>query len=81
MISWLAGPWAKFKTALAIAGAVIVAIGIAFLRGRKAGVEHIQAEQQRKQDALQDEYDRIDAGPIDPGGAYDRLRQRSKGGR
>jgi hypothetical protein len=73
------GIWTKFKTALAIAGAVIVAIGIAFLKGRKAGVEHIQAEQQRKRDALQDEYDRIDAGPVDPGGAYDRLRKRSGG--
>jgi hypothetical protein len=79
MFKWLAGPWAKLQTALAIAGAVIVAIGIAFLKGRKAGVEHIQAEQQRKRDALQDEYDRIDAGPVDPGGAYDRLRKRSGG--
>lgn len=79
MFKWLAGPWAKLQAALAIAGAVIVAMGIAFLKGRKAGVEHIQAEQQRKRDALQDEYDRIDAGPIDPGGAYDRLRKRSDG--
>jgi hypothetical protein len=73
------GLWTKIQAGLAIAGAVIVAIGIAFLKGRKVGVEHIQAEQQRKRDALQDEYDRIDAGPIDPDGAYDRLRERSRG--
>jgi hypothetical protein len=71
--------WGKIKTALVIAGAVIVAIGIAFMRGRSAGVQHIEAEQQRKRDALQDEYNRIDAGPIDPDGAYDRLRGRSRG--
>ena len=73
------GLWTKFKAALAIAGAVVVAIGIAFLKGRRAGVEHIQAEQQRKRDALQQKYDRIDAGPIDPGGAYERMRKRAGG--
>lgn len=40
--------WGKIKAALAIAGAVIVAIGIAFLRGRKAGIDHIEAEQDRR---------------------------------
>ena len=73
--------WAKIKAGLAIAGAVLVAIGIALLKGRAEGIRHMEAEQQRKRDALQQEYDRIDAGPIDPGGAYDRLRKRSKGGR
>ena len=40
--------WGKLKAALAIAGAVIIAIGIAFLRGRKAGIDHIEAEQDRR---------------------------------
>ena len=39
------GLWAKIKVGLGIAGAVIIAIGIAFLKGRRAGVEHMQAEQ------------------------------------
>lgn len=37
--------WGKVKAALAIAGAVIIAIGLAFLKGRKAGIDHIEAEQ------------------------------------
>lgn len=37
--------WLKIKAALAIVGAVIVALGIAFIRGRKAGIDHIEAEQ------------------------------------
>lgn len=69
--------WGKLKAGLAIAGAVIIAIGIAVLKGRAEGKRYMEAEQQRKRDALQDEYDRIDAGPIDVGGAYDRLRKRS----
>jgi hypothetical protein len=64
----------KFKTFAALCGAFFVAVVIAFLKGRKAGVQHIEAEQQRKRDALQQEYDEIDAGPVDPTGSYDRLR-------
>lgn len=79
MISWLAGPWAKVQAGLAIAGAVIIAIGIALLKGRAEGKRYMEAEQQRKRDALQEEYDRIDAGPVDPRGAYQRLRKRSGG--
>jgi len=40
--------WGKLKAALAIVGAVIIAIGIAFLRGRKAGIDHIEAEHDRR---------------------------------
>ena len=74
-MSWLG----KVKTALAIAGAFIVALGIAVLKGRAEGRAFMEAEQQRKRDALQDEYDRIDAGPVDPGKSYDGLRERSRG--
>ena len=68
------GLWTKIKIGLGIAGAVIVAIGIAFLKGRRAGIEHIQAEQQRRRDNLQEHYDEIDRQTIDPAGSYDRLR-------
>lgn len=64
----------KLKTFAALCGAFFVAIAIAFLKGRKAGVAHMEAEQQRKRDALQQHYDEIDARPVDVGGAYDRLR-------
>lgn len=72
---------AKLKTFAALCGAFFVAVAIAFLRGRKAGVTHMEAEQQRKRDALQDHYDEIDSRPVDPSAAYDGLRQRPKGGR
>lgn len=81
MIGWLAGPWAKLQAALAIAGAVVVAVGIAFLRGRKAGEEHLQVEQQRKRDALQDHYNEIDARPTDHSAIAERMRQRARDGK
>lgn len=71
----------KLKTFAALCGAFFVALAIAFLKGRKAGVAHMESEQQRKRDALQQHYDEIDARPVDPGAAYDSLRERSKGGR
>jgi hypothetical protein len=37
--------WTKIKAgAIALAG-VIIAIGLVFLKGRKAGIDHIEAEQ------------------------------------
>lgn len=38
----------KFKVWFGIAGAVVIAIGIAFLRGRAAGIQHLEAEQARR---------------------------------
>lgn len=77
MPGWLVGPWAKVQAAMAIAGAVALAIGIAFLKGRRAGIEHIEAEQQKRRDNLQEHYDEIDRQGIDPAGSYDRLRRMS----
>lgn len=77
MISWFAGLGSKIQAGLAALGVILAAIGIAFFKGRKAGQEHIQKQQQRKRDELQAEYDKIDAGPIDPDGAYNRLRRLS----
>ncbi len=74
MISWFAGLGGKIQAGLAAAGVILAAIGIAFLKGRKAGQEHIQAEQQRKRDALAAEYDKIDANSPSVDGAYDHLR-------
>lgn len=79
MIGWFGGLGGKIQAGLAALGVILAAIGIAFLKGRKAGQEHIQQEQQRKRDALQEQYDKIDAGPSDPSGAYSRLRDRSRG--
>lgn len=87
-------PWWAWLLASAIAigavwrllgwqGALVAAAGflsaLSYGKGRAEGKAIIEAEQRRKRDALQEEYDRIDAGPADPGGAYDRLRKRSGG--
>jgi len=69
----------KLKTFAALCGAFFVAIAIAVLKGRAEGIRHMEVEQQRKRDALQDHYDEIDSRPVDPGGAYERLRKRSGG--
>lgn len=63
---------------LAAAGVVIAAIAIAWFKGRAEGVAYLDAKHRKERDALQDEYDAIDAGPVDPGAAYDRLRERGK---
>ena len=64
-----------WQGALAAAAGAIAALS--YGKGRAEGKSILEAEQRRKRDALQAEYDRIDAGPIDPGGAYDGLRKRS----
>jgi len=69
------GLWTKLKLGLGIAGAVIIAIGIAFLKGRAAGINHIEAEQAKRRDHLQEHYDEIDRQAIDPAGSYERLRR------
>ncbi len=38
----------KLKTFAALLGAFFVAVAIAFLRGRRAGIERIEAEQNRR---------------------------------
>jgi hypothetical protein len=65
----------KLKTVAALCGAFFIALGIAFLKGRGEGKRHIEAEQQRKRDALQTHYDQIDSGPVDVGSSYDSLRK------
>lgn len=69
--------WRLFgwQSALVAAAGFIAALG--YGKGRAEGKSIMEAEQQRKRDALQEEYDRIDAGPVDVGAAYQRLRKRS----
>ncbi|WP_035102585.1 hypothetical protein [Devosia sp. LC5] len=64
--------WGKIKAGLAIAGAIIFAIGVAFLRGRAEGKKIIEAEQakrraesmkQRKE--IGDEVDQMGAADVD----------------
>lgn len=47
-MTWLIALWGKTKVWAGIGLAVIVAIGIAFLRGRSAGIQHMEAEQARR---------------------------------
>lgn len=44
-MSWIIALWGKAKIWGGIAVAVFVAVGIAFLRGRSAGIKHMEAEQ------------------------------------
>jgi hypothetical protein len=73
--------WAKVKVpflfGLAIAGAALMALR----QARRDGVNQVLVEQQEKRDELQQHYNEIDAGPIDPPASYDRLRDRAKGGK
>lgn len=69
--------WARVQGWVAFAGLILAAVAVAFLKGRSEGKAYMEAEQQRKRDALQQHYDEIDRAPADPGAAYDRLRDRS----
>ena len=47
--------WTRIKVGLGIVGTILFAIGIAFLRGRREGIRHIEAEQQRRRiESMQD---------------------------
>ena len=81
MGAFFAGLWAKiqvpFLVALAIGGAIVMALR----QARRDGINEVLAQQQEKRDELQRHYDEIDAGPVDPGASYGRLRDRAKGGK
>jgi hypothetical protein len=80
MTAFFMGLWAKiqipFLIALAIGGAILMALR----QARRDGINEVLVQQQEKRDELQRHYDEIDAGPVDPGASYGRLRDRSKGG-
>lgn len=46
--AWLLSLVGKVQVWAGIALAVVAAIGIAFLRGRSAGIQHIEAEQAKR---------------------------------
>lgn len=62
----------KLKTFAALCGAIFIALAIAFLKGRKAGVEHIEAEQaarriqsMKDRKAVDDEVQNLGSNDID----------------
>lgn len=61
--------WRFFGWQGALAAAAAFLAALSYGKGRAEGEAIIEAEQKEKRDALQAEYDRIDAGPVDPGGA------------
>lgn len=76
-MTWALALWGKTKIWAGIAFAVLVAIGIAFLRGRSAGIQHMEAEQARRRiEAINDRKeidDDVDQmGPADLDSNYSR---------
>lgn len=64
----------KLKTFAALCGAFFIALGIAFLKGRKAGVEHIEREQaarriqsMRDRKEVDDEVSNLGSNDLDSG--------------
>lgn len=70
--------WRIFGWQGALAAAAGLVAALSYGKGRAEGKAIIEAEQKENRDALQAEYDRIDDGPIDTGGAYERLRDRAR---
>lgn len=73
-MSWLINLCGRAQVWLGLAGATLLAIGVAFLRGRAEGKKIIEAEQQKRRDHLQEHYNEIDRQAVDPARSYDRLR-------
>lgn len=73
-MTWLFNLWGRAQVWLGLAGAALLAIGVAFLRGRAEGKKIIEAEQAKARDKLQEHYDEIDREAVDPARSYDRLR-------
>jgi hypothetical protein len=64
--------WNKLKGWAALAGVALFAIGVAFIKGRAAGIAHIEAEQERRRlDAIKarketdDEVDQLGSNDVD----------------
>lgn len=47
-MTWAFSLWNNLKGWAAFAGIILFAIGVAFWKGRRAGIEHLEAEQQRR---------------------------------
>lgn len=68
----------KLEAWLAVAGAVALAVGYAFLKGRTFGKTESEASLNKQTQEAQVALDKIDNQPIDFGSAVSKLRQRSK---
>jgi hypothetical protein len=68
---------AKLYGWLAVAGALVLAIGAAVLKGRSWGKQEAQAQITHQQEKAREAIDKVDSKPIDFGAAVDKLRNRS----
>lgn len=66
----------KVKAFLAAAGALIVAVFVAFMKGRKSGKETASASIQKETQKVEQKFQKIDAAPTDFDGAIGNLRRR-----
>lgn len=72
----IAALWARFSGWAAGAGIILLAIGVALLKGRAEGKRVAEAAQQKRADKLQGHYDEIDQKLVTPPDAYAHLRKR-----
>lgn len=78
IFSWLYG---KAKGYLALAGALVLAVGYAFVRGRAAGVKHSTDSIAKETQRVNEKFRHVDEQRPDFDAAVDSLRKRaSKGG-
>jgi len=80
MAAFFASLWAKAQLYLAVAGAVLLAIGIAFLKGRAAGKAVVADTITRQTQKINEKFRDIDSQRPDFDGALGRLRDRSNKG-
>ena len=77
-MTWLFSLGAKLKLWAFAVGAAVIALGAFYLKARQDSKNAVEAEQARARAKLQERYDEIDAGPVDPSASYDRLRRLSE---
>lgn len=61
--------------------AAVLTLGIGwhvYERGRRRGREEIERRDQKRREYLREQYDEIANLPLEPGDAYERLRQRAR---
>lgn len=65
------------KKLLVAAGALLVAVGVAFLKGRKSGIGSAAVKAQKENSRVEQKFNKIDSQPVDFDAAVDRLRKRA----
>lgn len=71
---WL---WGKLKGWAALVGAVILAMGYAYVKGRSGGIKDAQVEVQKKTTKTLEKFNEIDRQRPDFDAAVSKLRKRS----